>query len=260
MLHVRSDAVLLERIVRNLITNALRYTPAGRVLVAARRRGRSVVLQVWDTGIGIPSQERERIFEEFYQTGNPERNSRKGLGLGLSIVRRLAQLLDAPVALRSRPGRGSCFSVTLPLGTVPSAEEAAPPPGIAVPGFAGACIALVEDEDEVLQGMSLLLESWGARVVAAECSEALQARLAGEHRAPDLIIADYRLRDGATGTDAIRAVRARYRSAVPAIVVTASTLPEHLGEARSLDAHVLTKPVMPAKLRALISFKLQEAA
>jgi signal transduction histidine kinase/CheY-like chemotaxis protein len=258
-LHLRSDALLVERILRNLIGNALRYTPSGRVLVAARRRGCGVVLEVRDTGRGIAPREHERIFEEFYQSGTPERNSRKGLGLGLSIVRRLAQLLDAPVTLRSAPGCGSCFAVTLPHGRAPiGARSAVVPATAAAPGFASACIAVVEDEADVLEGLCLLLESWGARVIAAASSDALQERLAAEPHAPDLVIADYLLRGGSSGVEAIRAVRDRYRVQVAAIVVTASTLPAHLDDAKSIGAHVLLKPVMPAKLRALISFKLQQ--
>ncbi len=258
-LHLRSDPLLVERILRNLITNALRYTPTGGVLVAARRRGRRVLLQVWDTGVGIAPQERERIFEEFYQVANAERNSRKGLGLGLSIVRRLAQLLDAPLQVRSEPGRGSCFAVTLPRATAPgNADEATVASLVVAPDFRGACIAVVEDESDVLQGMRVLLEGWGARVLAASGCEELDARLASERRAPDLVIADYRLRDGLSGADAIRAVRRRYAGEVPAIIVTASTLASHIEDAKSLDAHVLQKPVMPAKLRALIKYKLQE--
>ncbi len=260
-LHVRSDPVLVERILRNLITNALRYTPHGRVLVAARRRGTGVALEVWDTGTGIAAAERERIFEEFYQVGNPERNSRKGLGLGLSIVRRLAKLLGAPVGLASEPGRGSRFSLTLPQG-MPPAPEAAPSSARhrEAGHLGGARIAVVEDESVVLEGMRVLLEGWGAHVVAAGSGEELLDRLAAEQAPPALVIADYRLREGRSGVEAIRALRSRYGAAVPAIIVTGSTTPFNLDEAKALGAHLLLKPVMPAKLRTLIHFKLQETA
>jgi signal transduction histidine kinase len=258
-LHVRSDPVLVERILRNLMTNALRYTPRGRVLVAARSRGKGIALEVWDTGTGIAPAERERIFEEFYQVGNPERNSRKGLGLGLSIVRRLANLLEAPVGLSSEPGRGSRFTLTLPRGMPPAPESAPASDRRRDAGnLGGARIAVVEDESVVLEGMRILLEGWGAHVVAAGSGEELLDRLAEEPGPPALVIADYRLREGRSGVDAIRALRSRYGAALPAIIVTGSATPFNLDEAKALGAHLLLKPVMPAKLRTLINFKLQE--
>ena len=257
---VYSDPVLLERILRNLIANALRYTWQGGVLVGVRRRGRELSIEVWDTGVGIDPEDRERVFEEFYQVGNPERNSRKGLGLGLSIVKRLAQLLGTRAAVRSVPGRGSVFRIRVPLGREPEVPQAAQRTGRADTGdLADRVIVVIEDEPAVRQGMEVLLKGWGASVVAcAAVPEALEraAALAG---APDLIIADYRLREGGVGTQAIRALRARFGSEIPAIIVSGSTTPVHLEEAREMDAHLLLKPVMPAKLRSLINFKLRGA-
>jgi signal transduction histidine kinase len=257
---VHGDPVLLERILRNLISNALRYTWQGGVLVGARRRGAQVSIEVWDTGVGIEPAEQARVFEEFYQVGNPERSSRKGLGLGLSIVRRLAQLVGAPVTLRSVLGRGSVFTVRVPLGHRPEAAPAALRREHRVAhDLADRVIVVVEDEPTVLQGMDVLLRGWGATVVAcATPSEALE-RAAGLERAPDLIIADYRLRERNVGTQAIAALRERFGNAIPAIVVSGSTTPTHLEEARAMDAHLLLKPVLPAKLRSLINFKLRSA-
>ncbi|MET0681254.1 MAG: HAMP domain-containing sensor histidine kinase, partial [Burkholderiales bacterium] len=162
-----SDPVLVERILRNLVSNALRYTKAGGVLVGARRRGKEVSLEVWDTGIGIPLEQQDRVFEEFYQLANPERNSKKGLGLGLSIVKRLVNLLGARVDLRSVPGRGSVFRVRLPLGVRPVVDPARKAKAVAAPGdLSGRVIVVVEDEAAVLEGMRVLLEGWGAEVVA----------------------------------------------------------------------------------------------
>lgn len=257
-LYVRSDAVLVERVLRNLITNALRYTVKGRVLVAARRRGRQVSLEVWDTGPGIAPEERERIFEEFYQVGNPERNSRKGLGLGLSIVRRLSQLIGTRIRLASRVGHGSCFAFEVPRGLAPATAGASAAQRKAAGDLGGARIAVVEDETVVLEGMRVLLEGWGATVFAAGSSQELLERLEGDEAAPHLVIADYRLREGRTGVEAIRALRERFGEAVPAIIVSGSTTPFNLDEAKALGAHLLLKPVMPAKLRTLINFKLQE--
>jgi signal transduction histidine kinase len=257
-LFVHSDPVLLERILRNLIANALRYTWQGGVVVGARRRGREASIEVWDTGVGIEPEERQRVFEEFYQIGNPERNSRKGLGLGLSIVKRLTTLLDAPLAMSSVRGRGSVFRVRVPLGRQPEAGPAAARASRVAPGgLTDRVIVVVEDEPAVLQGMEVLLKGWGATVVACSAVPELLERIAALEDAPDLIIADYRLREGGVGTDAIKALRTRFDCAIPAIIVSGSTTPAHLDEARAMDAHLLLKPVMPAKLRSLINFKLK---
>jgi CheY-like chemotaxis protein len=259
-LFVHSDPVLLERILRNLIANALRYTWQGGVVVGARRRGKAASIEVWDTGVGIEPAERERVFEEFYQVANPERSSRKGLGLGLSIVKRLAHVLDAPLGMSSVRGRGSVFRVRVPLGRQPEAGPAAARASRSGPSdLTDRVIVVIEDEPAVLQGMEVLLKSWGATVVACSAMPELLERIAALEGAPDLIIADYRLREGGIGTDAIEALRARFAAAIPAIIVSGSTTPAHLDEARAMDAHLLLKPVMPAKLRSLINFKLKSA-
>jgi CheY-like chemotaxis protein len=200
------------------------------------------------------------VFEEFYQVGNPERDRRKGLGLGLSIVKRLAQLLEARVTMDSVPGRGSVFRVRIPRARAPDPTPVRPQSaGLATGSLVDRVIVVVEDEPAVLQGMEVLLKGWGASVVAcAAVSDALERTraLAG---APDLIIADYRLREGSVGTQAIDALRARFGAGVPAIIVTGSTTLAHVEEARAIDAHLLLKPVMPARLRSLIDFKLRGA-
>jgi signal transduction histidine kinase len=257
---VRADPVLLERILRNLISNALRYTWQGGVLVGARRRGASASIEVWDTGVGIEPAEQERVFEEFYQVGNPERGGRRGLGLGLSIVRRLAQLAGAPVTLRSVRGRGSVFKVRVPLGRRPDAAPAASRrEHLLAYDLADRVVVVVDDEPAVLHGMDALLSGWGATVVACASSAEALERTAGLERAPDLIIADYRLREGSLGTQLIAALRTRFGNAIPAIVVSGSTTAVHLEETRAMDAHLLLKPVLPAKLRSLINFKLRSA-
>jgi two-component system, sensor histidine kinase len=255
-----SDPVLVERILRNLISNAIRYTKAGGVLVGARRRGKEVSLEVWDTGIGIPPEQQDRVFEEFYQLANPERNSKKGLGLGLSIVKRLVHLLSAQVDLRSVPARGSVFKVRLPLGVRPAVDPARKKKAATAPGdLSGRVIVVVEDEAAVLEGMRVLLEGWGAEVVAGASIRETMAEVEPLTRAPDLIVADYGLRDGNVGTQAIAALRERFKSRIPAIIVSGSTTPAHVDEAKAMDAHLLLKPVMPAKLRTLIHFKLHQA-
>jgi signal transduction histidine kinase len=255
---VYSDPMLVERILRNLISNALRYTWQGGIVVGARRRGRDLSLEVWDTGVGIDAEECGRIFEEFYQVGNPERNSRKGLGLGLSIVKRLATLLGSAVTVESARGRGSVFKVRVPLGRRPETAPAGMLHIRSGPGdLSDRSIVVVEDEAAVLEGMQVLLEGWGASVVACSSVPEVIARANALASAPDLVIADYRLRDGGVGTQAIVALRERFRAEIPAIIVSGSTTPAHLAEAQAMNAHLLLKPVMPAKLRSLIHFKLK---
>jgi len=257
--YVFSDQVLVERILRNLISNALRYTREGGVLIGARRRGKEVSLEVWDTGVGIPAGERERIFEEFYQLGNPERNSKKGLGLGLSIVKRLANLLGAWVSLDSKPGNGSVFRVRVQAGApAPLQAARARAAGPIETGLEGTRVLVVEDEVAVLEGMKVLLEGWGAEVIACTATAEAVDATSRLPEGPDLLIVDYRLREGANGMEAIRALRERFRRDIPAIIVSGSTTPNHLEEAKSMNAHMLLKPVMPAKLRTLITFKLKE--
>lgn len=253
--YVHSDPMLLERILRNFISNAIRYTREGRILVGARREGESLRIEVWDTGFGIPDQEQERIFEEFVQLANPERDRRKGLGL--SIVKRLAALMGHRISMASREGRGSKFSITVPVVLNPAPRRAAPSPPLATMDLSGIFILVIDDEIAILDGMAALLSGWGAEVLACPSgSEALQ-QVEDFGRTPDLIIADYQLREGEVGTQAVAKLRARCGVHIPAIMVTGSATPERLEEAKDLGDHLLIKPVMPAKLRSLVQFKLR---
>ncbi len=257
-----ADPLLVERIVRNLLSNAIRYTSDGSVLVSCRRRGERLLLQVWDTGPGIGASERARVFEEFYQvpgTAAVAVEQKKGLGLGLAIVKRLAGLMDAPLTLRSETGRGSVFTIELPVGTTPrAARRTLPGKGPIDITLDGRLIVVVEDEPAVRDGLEVLLKGWGAEIVAFESVAATEAwaNAADAARAPALIIADYRLESGATGIAAIAAVRKRFGAGVPAIVVTGSSMTGHDKEALEHDFHLLIKPVLPNKLRAMIAFKL----
>ncbi len=257
-----ADPLLVERVLRNLVSNAIRYTQDGGVLVSCQRRGAVLRLAVWDTGPGIAEAERQRIFEEFYQLesnaahATPEQ--RKGLGLGLAIVRKLCGLMGAPLALRSLPGHGSVFSLEVPVGrasaSAPSTPAAKAPLAITL---AGRLIVVVEDEPAVRSGLEVLIRGWGATLLTFASVADCEAWLAGEAASrPDLLITDYRLEGGRSGIDAIRAVRARFGAAVPAIVVTGSTMSGHDKEAQDDDFHLLIKPVLPNKLRAMIAFKL----
>ncbi len=260
-LPVFGDPVLVDRIVRNLLSNAIRYTEDGGILVSARRRGQHVQVQVWDTGLGIAPAEQSRIFEEFYQVqghGPLQANQSKGLGLGLAIVQRLARMQDAPLELASVPGRGTVFTLTLPLGKPPRAQPLAPAARKAGLGLTleRRDILVVEDEPAVREGLVVLLKGWGATVHAFESVEAVEAWARARPPAPDLAIVDYRLPSGRTGIDAIKSLRAAFGVALPAILVTGSTMSGHEEEASRDDFHLLIKPVAPNKLRAMIAFKL----
>ncbi|MCQ9375891.1 hybrid sensor histidine kinase/response regulator [Methyloversatilis sp. XJ19-13] len=256
---VRSDPVLLERILRNLISNAMRYTRTGGVLVSTRLRKGKLRFEVWDTGMGIAPDDQARIFEEFVQLANAERDRRKGLGLGLSIVQRLAALLDHPVSLSSRLGRGTVFRVDVPMGRAPVVRVAAARVERSQADLGGRCILVIDDEASIVDGMSALLGSWGAEALIAGTAAEAMAQVTARDAPPDLIIADYQLRDGEIGPEVVTAVRRHFGIEIPAILVTGSATPERLEEARDLGHHLLLKPVMPAKLRTLIQFKLKEA-
>lgn len=260
---VQADPLLVERILRNLVSNAIRYTDDGTVLVAARQRGDTVHLEVWDSGRGIRPEEQARVFEEFYQVpdgGQVAAHQRKGLGLGLAIVKRLADLMGARLSLRSQPGRGSVFTLVLPAGTRPRGPV--PVPTGRAPlnlTLEGRLVLIVEDEPAVRGGLEVLLQGWGADVLAfdsvAETTAWAQAANPAQVR-PDLLIVDYRLENGRNGVEAIHALRQRFGLTLPAIVVTGSTMTAHDREAHDGDFHLLVKPVVPNKLRAMIAFKL----
>jgi CheY-like chemotaxis protein len=251
---VRSDPILLERILLNLVSNAVRYTDHGGVLVGARRRGGLVRIEVRDSGVGIPSDQTSKVFGEFYQLASPERGHRGGLGLGLAIVDRLCRLLGHPVELASAPGRGSCFAVSLP----PVSPQHKPvEPSTATLGIAdpatGKLIVVIDDDRLVLDGMRGVLQSWGCFVVAAESDGAALASLDGDDRRPDLIISDYRLADGMTGIRAVERLRKAFRAPIPAFLISGDTAPERLLEARAQGFHLLHKPVAPMALRAMVN-------
>ena len=248
---VDSDPVLLERIVRNLVSNAVRYTDRGRVLVGCRRAGGALVVQVWDTGVGIPAAERERIFQEYYQIGNPERDRAKGLGLGLAIVRRLAALLGAELTLRSEPGKGSCFAIAVPLAPGPASPSE--PAERLTPASPGRLIVVVDDETPIREGMTKLLTGWGYDVVDAGSGDEAIARLAMRPTRPDLFICDYRLRGAENGLDLIERLRGEYNAAIAAILLTGDTAPGLLSAARARGLVVLHKPAPLGKLRAAIA-------
>jgi signal transduction histidine kinase len=245
-----SDPIMFERILRNLVSNAIRYTERGGVLVACRRRGRRLWIQVWDTGIGIPESEHEKIFEEFYQLGNPERDRRKGSGLGLGIVRRLAALLGERLTLRSVVGRGTVFA--LRTGRVPPDAHAP-----AVPRqkeFAGGerQVVLLEDDWLVREAMEGLLARRGFAVAAGAVHEEARQALLDCGRSPELIIADYRLQGGENGLTAALKLREEFSAAIPVLLLTGEPSREELAEAIAHGIPVLRKPVTGIRLFAQI--------
>jgi signal transduction histidine kinase/CheY-like chemotaxis protein len=259
---VYGDPVLIDRIVRNLLSNAIRYTVDGGVLVSARRRGEEVLLQVWDTGVGIAPAEHSRVFDEFYQVqANAPLglHQPKGLGLGLSIVQRLARLMEAPLHLASMPGKGSVFTLTVPPGKMQRSQVAEP--GLGKPALGLTLerrhVVVVEDEPAVREGLVVLLKGWGASVDSFDTVSAAEAwaRAPGV-TPPDLAIVDYRLPEGRTGIEALTSLRAAFGQPLPAILVTGSTMTGHEEESNRHDFHLLIKPVAPNKLRAMIAFKL----
>ena len=259
-----TDPVLLERVLRNLVSNAIRYSDDGGVLVSCRPRQGKLLVQVWDSGIGISEGNLPRIFDEFFQaqSNRPlEAHHRKGLGLGLAIVKRLAALMDAPLSVRSRPGHGTVFSLEIPVGKAPRPAEAGVSVGTKAPlglTLQGRAFVVVEDEMAVREGLVVLLKAWGASVTAFDTVDAVQQwLLQSPAEPPDLLLVDYRLPQGRTGIDALGLIRAHWpASRLPAIVITGSSLGGHEDEAVTQDYHLLIKPVLPNKLRAMIAFKL----
>ena len=250
---VNSDPMLLKRILCNLVSNAIRYTNQGKVLVGCRRRGNQLRIEVWDTGIGIRTDDQASIFEEFHQLHNPERDRRKGLGLGLAIVQRLAALLNCPLAVRSQINKGSVFSVTVPF--VGTATTDVSPPSVVMDrniDLSGHTILVIDDEPEILRGMKGLLEQWGCRVLTAESITQATAHVHPSTPCLAAIVADYRLRDHKTGIDAIACIRSLLNKDVPGVLITGDTAPERLQEAYASGYRILHKPVPPARLRALL--------
>jgi signal transduction histidine kinase/ActR/RegA family two-component response regulator len=253
---VRSDPVLLGRILRNFIANAVRYTEQGRILVGCRRQGSRIRVEVWDTGPGIPAAEQQNIFQEFYQLGNPERDRTRGLGLGLAIVKRLAELISAEITLSSVLGRGSVFKVAVDRAEAAATPEAEPAPAVLVDQPRPGVILVVDDEIAIQEAMATLLTGWGHRVVVAGSYEEMEARIVDLPIQPDLIICDYRLRGAESGGAVIRRLQALYNIDIPALLVTGDTAPDRIKEAAASGFLLLHKPITNDALRSAIAAAL----
>jgi len=253
---VRSDPVLLENLLRNLIGNAIRYTPQGYVAVASRAVDGRLRIEVEDSGVGIPVDKQAEIFREYCQLGNPERDGARGLGLGLAIVERLARLLDHRIELCSAPGKGSCFSVSLPFGSASTMtlEETEGSGGDMALGadLTGMVVLVIDDQAPVLEGMQALLGRWGCETILADSEEAALMAVRQAPRVPELIVADYRLRADRTGSQAIDRLRREFGESIPALIITGDTTPERLREAQASGHMLMNKPVPPGRLRAFL--------
>ncbi|MBE2293972.1 MAG: PAS-domain containing protein [Phycisphaerales bacterium] len=249
---VQSDPAMLERILRNLISNALHYTQNGHVLVGTRRLRDQLRIEVHDTGPGIPSDQLDNIFLEFHQLGNPERDRRQGLGLGLAIVKRLAALLGHHIAVRSHLGRGSCFSITLPIVHESASYLAASPVMAAGRELQDRRILMLDDDIAVLEAMEGLLQHWGCSVITAASLEEAREKLKAGAPPPELLIVDYRLRGDLSGLEAVEILQKNLRRYVPTLIITGDTSPDHLREAEASGYPLLHKPVQPAKLRGVL--------
>ncbi len=249
---VRSDPQLLERILRNYLSNAFRYTSQGEVALSCCALGGAIRIEVADSGKGIAREKQQQIFREFHQLENPERDRTKGLGLGLAIVERLAKLLGHPIGVDSTPAQGSVFHVTVPRGD-PSAVV--PPQRLLAEvgtDLSGMRVLVIDDEVDVREGMNTLLGQWGCELLLAGSEEEAVELLKQDSRAPDVVIADYRLREYKTGVQAIRRVQGECGIAMPALIITGDTAPDRLREVAASGFPLFHKPVAPAQLRAFL--------
>ena len=250
---VRSDPLLLERVLANLVQNALRYTRQGGVLVAARRHHSGVALEIWDTGVGISPDQKEMIFREFYQIDNPERDRGRGLGMGLAIVQRLCNLLQHPLEVHSTPGRGSVFRVLVPLGEA-NAIDATPSEADTLPPRkqGTVTVVLIDDERAIREATRELLRPLHVDVlVAGTIAEAVEVAKGARERI-DLILSDWRLRGQENGIAAVEAVRRVSGDATPAVLITGDTSPELLKLAHEGGLVVLHKPLQPRHIVRLV--------
>ena len=250
---VRSDRALLERVLRNLLKNAIRYTSDGEVVLKCHVHDGHVTVEVSDSGPGIPAERQSDIFEEFVQLDNPERDRRKGLGLGLAIVKRIAELLEMDLRVESSPGKGSVFSVSVPIGSTADLHRPGRQrKGVVDVDISGLRLLVIDDEADNLKAIDLLLSGWGCETILATSVEDAIDRLREEGGAVDGILADYRLRDDRTGIEAIHAVHEYLGHKVPAMLVTGDTGVDRIQAADASGYRLVYKPVKPAQLRAFL--------
>ena len=251
--YAESDPALVERILRNLISNAIRYTEHGGVVVGCRRHGGAIRVCVYDSGVGIEQSEQSLVFEEFYQVGNRERDRSKGLGLGLAIVERLARLLDAPVTLVSRKGHGSLFAFDLqPANPVELPAIRYNRPRGMQRDLSGTRVVVVDDEELILDAAQVLLRQWNCEVIAATSGAEALRQLADSTRPPDVLLCDCRLRNNESGVAVVEAIRNEFNADIPALLITGDTDPDQIRAITASGLAVLHKPLREDELHDAI--------
>ena len=250
---VKSDPALLERMLKNLVTNAIRYTQRGKIIIGCRRQcGGWLRLDVVDSGIGIALEEQERIFDEYYQLSG---NSAQGLGLGLPIVKSLGELLGHKVGVKSAPGRGSVFSIEIDRAFDVPVVAVSPLPATPLGRLK---VVLVDDDVEIRESVRLLLESWGCSYIAGATLAEIEVQLQAQHLTPDAVIADYRLAGAMSGLQVIERLRAEFGRQLPALIITGTANPSYL-QSRAAGIPFAIKPVAPGKLRAFLTQAMRAA-
>lgn len=255
---VRSDIQLLARILRNLLSNAIRYTNSGRILLGCRRRRQSLSIEVWDTGIGIAADKLGEIFQEFKRGDAGQRKQDRGLGLGLAIVEKIAGMLGHRIRVHSQQGKGSMFAIEVPLTTrAPRARVIHDTPDLLLERLSGSRIWVLDNDAAICAGMRTLLEAWGCQVVTALSEQDLARQVDNYHADADLLIADYHLDDERNGVDAVAQINARRSTPLPALMITANYSNELKQQMRELGHTLMHKPVRPMKLKTAMSHLLE---
>ena len=255
---VSSDFILLEQVLFNLVSNAVRYTRQGGVVVGCRKRGEQLRIEVWDTGIGIAEEHRHNIFGEFYRLRQSASDQGTGLGLGLAIVERLCRLLNHPIELTSTVGKGSRFSVAVPLVARRQIIAAQLPTEIVLNHSRDSLVVVIDDDPVAMDAMAGLLRSWGCRVITGDTRALAMNELVKEEPWPDLIISNCRLSEGQTGVKAIEQIRRAAAIAIPAFLISGETDSKLVQSARASGYHLLHKPVDPMTLRAMVNQMLKQ--
>ena len=255
---VRSDIQLLARILRNLLTNAIRYTPTGRVLLGCRRRRQSLSIEVWDTGVGIAEDKLEEVFQEFKRGDAVQPSQDRGLGLGLAIVEKIARMLGHRILVRSQPGRGSVFAVEVPLARrISRSRVESPSTELLLERLRGARVWVIDNDAAICAGMRTLLEGWGCVVTTALSEEDLARQVDNFHADADLIIADYHLDNGCNGLDVVTTVNERRAHSLPVLLITANYSNDLKLQVRELGHMLMHKPIRPMKLKTAMCHMLE---
>lgn len=253
MAAVESDRALLERILANFVGNALRYTDVGRVLIGCRRHGKLLKISVHDTGCGIDPKYHDAIFDEFFRVADNQFDRQHSLGLGLNIAKRLAEIIDHPISIASKPGKGSEFAIEVPIGDILHSNVGEPEINERIGGeFTGLVCLILEDDVHLRNALSALLERWGIDVVTIDSFDDIKAGVSALACCPDIIISDYRLHGDAKGPDAVEAINNLLEKPCPAIIVTADTNPSLIQSVRDQGYPVLIKPISPPGLRVIM--------